>query len=144
MRILLLAASLLSLALAGCSSDSPGTTTTTTTSPTTTPAMHMATTHNVVLKGNAFVNQTVEVYMGDKVVWTHQDGNVGHTVTFDDGSFDSHPNCLAPVGIAPICMADGETVEHVFAKVGTMDYHCKVHPGMTGTIAVKPHDGHMA
>ncbi|MEA3190630.1 MAG: hypothetical protein QOD77_1212 [Thermoplasmata archaeon] len=141
MRLLLAAATLM-LALAGCSSsDTDGSSTMTTSSSSDTGGMmHMAMTHDVSLEGNAFVNQTTMIHVGDKVRWTHNDGTTGHTVTYDDGSYDSHPNCAAPVGVAPVCMADGDVIEQGFAKEGTVAYHCKVHPSMTGTIVVQPHD----
>lgn len=141
MRLLLAAATLM-LALAGCSSTDDPTTSSSTTSqqPETTGMSHMAKTHEVALAGNAFVNQTVTIHTGDKVRWTHQDGTTGHTVTYDDGSYDSHPNCAVPVGVAPVCMAEGDIIEQPFSKEGTVAYHCKVHPSMTGTIVVEPHD----
>lgn len=139
MRALLAAVPLL-LLLAGCSStDTTDSSSTTTQSTSTTDGMmHMAMTHDVHLSGNAFVNQTVMAHVGDKVRWTNDD-TAGHTVTADDGSFDSHANCVAPVGVSPVCMAQGETYEHVFDKEGTVQYHCKVHSGMTGTVVVQPH-----
>jgi plastocyanin len=47
-----------------------------------------------------------------------------HTVTADDGSFDSGP------------IAQGETFSQVFNAAGSVGYHCEIHPQMTGTIIV--------
>lgn len=94
---------------------------------------------DVVIQGNAFVNSTVTVRAGGTVTWTHNDGTTQHTVTADDGSFDSSPNCAPTVGPLPPtgdCLTQGETFSTTFATPGTYTYHCKVHSGMTGTVEV--------
>lgn len=148
MRILLVA-SLLAL-VAGCT----GTTTTTSTTTTGMAGMDhggghmMAKTVDVEIKGNKFVNQTVTVYVGDTVRWTHRDGNVPHNVVADDGSFDSHPNCAAtvPVGVpvSQVCMVEGNPAyTRLFDKAGSVPYNCRVHPSMTGTVEVLAHPANM-
>src|SRR5690349_16981618 len=47
-----------------------------------------AATQNVTLKDNLFAPKTITVKVGDTVMWTDQ-GQNEHTVTADDGSFDS-------------------------------------------------------
>ena len=147
MRTLTVAALLLALALAGCSSDDTNGTDSSTDGPMTTGMMdHTPKMHSVSLTGSQFVNASVEVYVGDKVMWTHADGTTAHTVTSDSGSaeaFDSHPNC-APAGgvgvpVGQVCMVDGGTFEHPFQNAGSFGYHCKVHSGMTGTVTVLEH-----
>lgn len=95
---------------------------------------------SVSIEGNQFVNQSVTVRVGGTVTWTHNDGAVAHTVTSDDGSFDSSPNCSPTVPPLPPtgdCMTQGETFAWTFAAPGTYAYHCKVHgTAMTGTVTV--------
>jgi plastocyanin len=57
------------------------------------------------------------------VTWTNND-SIGHTVTADDGSFNS------PVD-------PGKTFSFTFTKAGTYTYHCSIHPTMKATIVVK-------
>lgn len=144
MRTLLFPA-VLALALAGCASSSSTTSTTTGSSMA---GMHMmaAKTWDVAMQGNKFVNATVTIYEGDSVRWTHMDGmTVPHNVAADDGSFDSNPNCdsTVPVGVpaSQVCMVGGQSYVHLFGKVGTFTYKCRVHAsmGMTGTVVVLAH-----
>ena len=82
-----------------------------------------------------FTPSTITVNEGDTVFW-HQKGRVGHSVTADDGSFDSSPGCDATPD-NDNCLKPGDTF-HVTLPTGTFAYHCKVHPSMTGTIVVNP------
>jgi len=94
---------------------------------------------SVSLEDNSFVNSTVTIRVGGTVTWTHNDGQASHTVTADDGSFDSNAGCSPTVGPLPPsgdCMTQGETYSATFATAGTFSYHCKIHPGMTGTVNV--------
>ncbi|MGH8972140.1 MAG: plastocyanin/azurin family copper-binding protein [Acidimicrobiia bacterium] len=91
----------------------------------------------VALERSRFEPARVSVPAGETVVWTNND-SVGHTVTADDGSFDSHPSCGS---IGGTCMTRGQTFQTTFSKPGTFPYHCRVHGGpggrgMAGTIAV--------
>jgi plastocyanin len=61
---------------------------------------------------------------GTTVMWINE-GNEPHTVTADDGSFDS--GVLNP----------GDSFMVTFLGSGTMTYHCEIHPGtMMGSITV--------
>ena len=60
---------------------------------------------------------------GDTIVWTNE-GSHPHTVTADDGSFDS--GTLQP----------GQSFRHTFRNPGTVTYHCSIHPFMTGSVSV--------
>lgn len=71
----------------------------------------------------AFEPASVEVPAGSTVTWTNT-GAAPHTVTADDGSFDSGQ--LAP----------GATFSQTFDSRGDFIYHCTIHPQMTGTISV--------
>ena len=64
------------------------------------------------------------VGVGTTVRWTNEGPSV-HTVTADDGSFDSG-------GIAP-----GSTFEHAFDEPGVFSFFCRPHPNMTGTVLVQ-------
>lgn len=91
----------------------------------------------VTLERSRFVPAQVSVPAGETVVWTNND-SVGHTVTADDGSFDSHPACGS---IGGKCMLKGETFQFTFSQPGTVAYHCRVHGGpggrgMAGTVTV--------
>ena len=134
MRALLLPA-LLALLLAGCSGSS-GSSSTTTSGDMGHMNMAMPKTVDVAMKGNKFVNDTVTVAVGDTVRWTNQD-SVGHTVTATSGaSFDSSPNCAAPIPSGAVCIGPGQSYTYKTEKVGTVEYHCKVHSNMTGKIVV--------
>lgn len=70
-----------------------------------------------------FLPAALEVTVGQEVVWTN-DGEAAHTVTAEDGSFDS--------GI----VAAGATFRRTFEEPGTVAYLCAVHPGMTAEVRV--------
>ena len=67
---------------------------------------------------------TVVIGKNNTVTWVNQD-IAPHTVTADDGSFDS--GNLNP----------GYSWSYVFTTPGTYTYHCIYHPWMHGTIIVK-------
>ena len=71
----------------------------------------------------AFEPATLTVPAGTTVTWTNN-GARPHTVTADDGSFDS--GRLDP----------GEQFSHVFDQPGTFTYRCGYHEEMQGTIVV--------
>ena len=71
----------------------------------------------------AFEPATIEVSAGATVSWTNT-GEVVHTVTADNGSFNSGE------------MNPGATVTGTFNTPGTFTYHCSIHPDMTGTLVV--------
>jgi plastocyanin len=90
----------------------------------------------VTLAGNEFAPEEVTVKMGGTVTWRHNDAAARHTVTSDDGVWDSHPQCANPVTILSDCMDNGDTYDQTFPAVGTFSYHCKIHPEMTGVVNV--------
>jgi plastocyanin len=82
----------------------------------------------VKLVNTTFTPAQLTVKVGTTVVWTSED-NVPHTVTADDGSFDSGN------------MKKGDTFEFTFTKAGKYPYYCAYHGtpgggGMAGTIVV--------
>lgn len=79
----------------------------------------------VDIRDNSYSPTPVTVTAGDTVKWTHR-GNVLHTVTADDNSFNSEN------------MLPGNTYTHVFPNPGTYGYHCTIHGNaMHGTVVVQ-------
>ena len=72
----------------------------------------------------SFSQANLTVNAGTTVTWTNKDA-MDHTVTADNGSFDSGH-------IAP-----GAKYSKSFPTAGTYAYHCTLHAGMTGSIVVK-------
>ena len=70
-----------------------------------------------------YVPDQLTVSVGDTVTWTNTDP-MRHTVTADDGAFDSGR------------LGGGETFSHTFTSAGPVPYHCEIHSGMTGTVTV--------
>ncbi len=73
----------------------------------------------------------VSITAGETVVWTYG-GSGSHSVTADDGSFDSSPTCGQLLGP---CM--GASFSHQFNSPGTFAYHCRIVPAMVGTVTVE-------
>ncbi len=72
----------------------------------------------------AYQPKTLTVKKGDAVEWDWTDQGVSHTVTAEDGSFDSG-----------LCSAGTKFVV-TFSNAGTVNYHCTIHAQMTGTVTV--------
>ncbi len=86
-------------------------------------AQAQATDHAVEIRGNAFSPPRLTIAAGDSVVFSNRD-LAPHTVTADDGGFDSGRFGL------------GGSVRMTFPSAGTYPYHCEVHPRMRATIIV--------
>ena len=71
----------------------------------------------------AFDPKQITAKVGESVSWKNDDGTT-HTVTADDGSFDSGN------------LASDKTFSQTFDKAGTFKYHCALHASMTGTVVV--------
>ncbi len=78
----------------------------------------------------------IEAKVGQTVVWTNDD-TAFHTVTSgiigaaDAGKlFDS--GLAGPTALT----SKGKTFEHTFDAAGEIDYHCTLHPAMTGKVIV--------
>jgi plastocyanin len=113
----------LSVLLASCGGGGGGGSTPT--SPGTSPQLVV-----IQVQDNQFNPKDVTINPGDTVRWVRVGGPSPHTVTADDGSFDS--------GAA--FQKDGDTFERTFGASGkTIDYICKAHFGcckMSGSIRV--------
>src|SRR6516162_8568612 len=79
-----------------------------------------------------YAPKTITVNVGDTVTWIHDSTSTPHTVTADNGSFDSSPGCPASI---PACLGAGSTYQHTFTQAGTFAYHCKIH-GAAGGIGM--------
>jgi plastocyanin len=73
----------------------------------------------VTVQDNQFVPKQVNVNPGDTVRWVLSgSSNAGHTVTANDGSFDS----------GKVFTSSGAAYEHTFSQEGqTVLYHCQTH-----------------
>lgn len=81
---------------------------------------------SVAISRMTFNPGAVRVEAGSTVTWVQRDG-VPHTVTASgsSGAFNSGT------------MGAGQTFSHTFDKPGVYEYHCSVHPGMTGRVIVE-------
>jgi plastocyanin len=80
---------------------------------------------NISSRGFSPNTVTASVSANNTVTWVNDDSSP-HTVTADDGSFNSG-------NIAP-----GQSFSYTFTTPGTYKYHCTYHPWMTATVVVKP------
>lgn len=71
----------------------------------------------------AFVAADIDVPVGTRMTWVNDDP-APHTVTADDGAFDSGQ------------LDSGATWSVVLDTPGTFAYHCDIHPTMVGTVRV--------
>jgi plastocyanin len=76
------------------------------------------------MKQQTFAPAKMVVAPGATVSWINDD-TVPHSVTADDGRFDSGP-------ILP-----GQSFKWTAATVGDVAYHCLYHPSMTATVTVR-------
>lgn len=70
-----------------------------------------------------FVPPHISLPAGNTISWINDD-SIEHTVTSDEGLFDSDP-------ISP-----GDSFDNTFDIPGKFDYHCSIHPFMTGTVII--------
>jgi plastocyanin len=90
---------------------------------------------NVSVSDFSFGPETVVVQVGETVLWTNVTGGTKHTITADDGAFDS--NEVRSQGID-----GGLSYSHVFTQTGRHAYRCTLHspghPDMKGVVVVEP------
>jgi LPXTG-motif cell wall-anchored protein len=92
-------------------------------------AAPLAATQTVEARDFEFAPKMITVNVGDTVVWKNV-GQAEHTVTADDGSFDSDD------------LEAGQEFSFTFNTAGTFPYYCKYHgakggSGMAGTVVVQ-------
>ena len=71
-----------------------------------------------------FVPDRLEVAVGDRITWTNRDF-VPHSVTAKERGIESGD------------LTEGKSFNYVARKPGAIDYICRLHPVMHGTIVVK-------
>jgi plastocyanin len=82
----------------------------------------------VRMKGNQFDQKDITVSIGDTVRWVNED-NGKHSVTADTGS---------ALPIKEMVVDGGSFTDRItFDKAGVLNYHCKFHANMKGTVTVK-------
>jgi plastocyanin len=81
-----------------------------------------AETIQIKIKNLAFTPQRVSVHGGDTIEWVNADF-IAHTATARDGGWD-------------VMIPPNATKGVVVKAAGTVDYYCKFHPNMTGTVDV--------
>jgi plastocyanin len=84
-----------------------------------------AATVNVSIVELQFQPSTINVQLGDTVIWTNN-GALTHTVTSDGGAGPLDSGDIGSSG----------TYSHTFVSEGTYSYHCVHHPSMQGTVTV--------
>ncbi|MBI4903887.1 MAG: cupredoxin domain-containing protein [Acidobacteria bacterium] len=78
----------------------------------------------VAIRQFQFSPTPVTIARGSQVIWTNFDGTQ-HTVVADGGQFTS------------TALSGGQKFTAMPATPGTYNYHCSIHPGMTGTVVVQ-------
>lgn len=78
----------------------------------------------VNIEGSSFSPEVITVKAGGEVVWKNKDA-AAHTVTADDGSFDSG------------ALGQGDQFRRKFPSAGTFKYSCDNHAWMKGTVEVR-------
>ncbi|MFZ4706450.1 MAG: cupredoxin domain-containing protein [Bacteroidales bacterium] len=79
--------------------------------------------NEVYIRDNTFDLQTIAVSAGSTVIWTNMEKS-SYSVDSDNNLFKSDN------------IETGKSFCYTFSTIGTYKYHCKLHPGMTGTIIV--------
>jgi plastocyanin len=75
----------------------------------------------------AFSPSTLTVNAGDVVTFAF--GSVAHNVTFDN------PNAATPTDIGGL--NTNTSIQRTFNTAGTYNYHCTIHPFMSGAVVVR-------
>lgn len=105
------------LALSACGEDRDSSTTT-------------GTVVTVVVLDNSFRPQTLEVHVGDEVVWENRGLNEHDVLSIERGTW----------GVEVADFRPGASYSHVFAEPGEYRYYCSIHGnetvGMVGTVIV--------
>lgn len=88
------------------------------------PGGSVAAEYTIVVSAMKFGPVPAGLRAGDTVVWRNDD-MFRHTATARDGSFD-------------LDLPPGTSASVVAGEPGSIEFFCKFHPGMTGTLVVGP------
>jgi plastocyanin len=80
---------------------------------------------NISIQQFRFDPTPAAVAAGSRVTWTNLQSGVQHTVVADGGQFSS------------AVLNAGEAFSTMPSTPGTYNYHCSIHPFMTGTVVVQ-------
>jgi len=83
-------------------------------------------TYNIEIKNKAFVPNTLNIKVGDKVVWINKDETATHIVLSDK----------QPWELSSRTLLSEDSYSHTFNKSGEYNYHCEVHYTMKGRVVV--------
>lgn len=78
---------------------------------------------SIIVNDFSFVEETTQAKIGEEVTWTVAEGSSPHTVKFEDEESKE--------------LAAGDTYKRTFDTAGEQKFVCGIHPGMSGTVAVK-------
>lgn len=84
-----------------------------------------AKTHKVDISMFKFMPETINIRVGDSIVFVNKDF-VPHTATSQDASWDSGE------------ISGGSEWAYRFEQAGRFGYFCRYHPAMKGEVEVKP------
>jgi len=82
-------------------------------------------TDKVSIANFAFSPAHITVAKGTTVTWTNHDTTV-HTIVETDGKNGPNSSSVNP----------GDSYTFTFSEAGTYQYHCSIHPQMTGSVTV--------
>lgn len=80
--------------------------------------------NEVSIEGMAFNPSTITAKTNTTITWINKDA-VDHTVTSNDGLFDSG------------ALVKNGSYSYTFTTAGTYNYHCSIHPNMTGKVVIQ-------
>lgn len=83
----------------------------------------------IAILDDAFNPGAISVATGTTVTWVSH-GSLPHTVTADDGSFDSSPGCSPPA--LDSCLREKDQFQFTFDRTGRFLFHCKIHGAKGG------------
>lgn len=79
---------------------------------------------DIQMKNFEYQPAEVKTRPGAELTWVNNDP-VPHTITAEDGSFDSGN------------IMQGESFTYTFKEKGTFTYYCRIHPRMRGQVVVE-------
>jgi plastocyanin len=80
---------------------------------------------SVTINNYKYTPASIAVTPGTTITWTNRQSDDNHTVTADNGSFDTG-----------VIKKAGGSASLTFNTVGTFTYHCTIHSFMHGTVVV--------